>query len=137
MADLSVTPANVVTYSTDPAAVTLTGTAGETITAGQSLYMSATNLLMKADDTTAAKAACVGVALNGGAINQPIQYVTGGGYNPGAAVSVGLAYGVSDTAGGIALISERGSADFQTILGIATTTSRINVRINQSGVAIA
>ena len=134
MADLVVTATSVVKYT---GAKTGQGIAGETITAGQALYLSTTNLLMKADDTTALKAACVGIALNGGAINQPIQYVTSGGINPGAAVAVGLTYGLTDTAGGIALISERASADFMTILGIATTTSRIQVNINASGVAIA
>jgi hypothetical protein len=44
---------------------------------------------------------------------------------------------VTDTPGGIGLTSERGAADFKTILGVAVTTSRINVDINASGVAIA
>lgn len=135
MADLSITPTSVVKYTS---AITKNGIAGETIAAGQALYIaSATGLLMKADDTTAAKAACVGIALNGGAINQPIQYLTSGGINPGAAVTVGAIYGITDTAGGISLISERATGDFITILGIATTTSRIEVGIKQAGVAVA
>ena len=134
MADLVVTATNVVKYT---GARTANGIAGETIAAGQALYLASTGLLMKADDTTATKAACVGVALNGGAINQPIQYLTGGGLNPGAAVTVGATYGVTDTAGGVGLISERASADFITILGVATTTSRIEVAINRAGVAIS
>lgn len=136
MADLSITPTSVVKYATSPAAVTSQGIAGETIAAGQALYLAA-GLLMKADDTTAAKAACVGVALNGGAINQPIQYITSGGLNPGATVAAGIAYGVTDTAGGIGAISERASADYVTIIGVGATTTRINVDIIKSGVAIA
>jgi hypothetical protein len=134
MADLVVTATSVVKYA---GAKTANGWAGETIIAGQTLYLdSTTGLLKKADDTTAAKATVVGIALNGGAINQPIAYLTGGGLNPGAAVTVGLAYGITDTAGGIALISERGSGDFNTFLGFATTTSRIEVNIIKAGVAI-
>jgi len=134
MADLTITAANVVKY--DGARTTI-GTAGETITAGQTLYRKAEDgKLYKADASTAAKATCVGIALNDAAANQPVVYLTAGGINPGATVVVGTIYGVTDTGGGIGPISEREAGDYISILGVATTTSRINVVLSISGVAI-
>jgi len=134
MADLSVTPASVLPYA---GAVIQTGRAGETLLAGQALYLKAADgKLWKADDTAAAKAAAVGVALNGGAAGQPISYAQSGGVNPGAVVAIGTIYGVTDTAGGIGAVSELATPDFVTILGVATTVSRIDLAINASGVAI-
>jgi hypothetical protein len=133
MADISVVATAVLAYA---GATTEDGLAGETITAGQTLYRHTDNTWLKADDTSAVKAYCRGVALNGGAVGQPIRIIKAGGLNPGVAVGVGLTYGVTDTAGGIALISERAGGDFVTIIGVATTTSRIEVNIIPSGVAI-
>jgi len=134
MADLVITPANVLAYGGAP---TKDGVAGETLTAGQTLYRKAADgKLYKAAATSAALAAAVGVALNGGAAGQPVKYCEGGGLNPGATVAVGTIYGVTDTAGGIGPVSERAAADFITILGIGITASRINLAINASGVAI-
>jgi hypothetical protein len=135
MADLSLTPTSVVKST---GAKTKNGIAGETIAAGQALYLaSATGLLMKADDTSAAKAACVGIALNGGAINQPIQYQTAGLLTIGGTVAAGITYGVTDTAGGIGAISERASGDYVTLICTGSTTSVVDIDIKATGVAIA
>ena len=133
MADDAVTPANVLAYS---GATTAKGIAAVAITAGQTLYLNGDGELALAIDTSAAAAACVGVALCNADPGQPLVYLTSGGLNPGAAVTVGLQYGVTDTAGGIGLLSERGAADYITLIGIATTTSRIEVEIQASGVPI-
>lgn len=135
MADLSITAANVLAAS---GAEKNRATAGAAITAGQVIYILSTDSkAYLADDTTAVKAAARGVALNNAAIGQPVTYISAGDFNPGAAVAVGLIYGVTDTPGGIGLVSERASADFVTVLGIATTTSNIHLSINRSGYAIA
>lgn len=136
MADLTIsTPGSVVKYSN---AKTAWGTAGTTITAGQSLYLDAnTNLLMPAIDTSAAAAAAVGIALNGGSVNQPIQYITSGGVNLGATLTLGVTYVVGAGAGGISPIADIGTGEYPTILGIAITTSRLEVNINRSGIAAA
>ena len=135
MADLSITAANVKTYA---GADMGSGQAGEAITAGQTLYRKAADgKLWKADDTSIAKATCLGVALNNAAADQPVSYAKAGGVNPGAAVIVGTIYGLTDTAGGISTIADRAAGDYITLLGVATTTSRIDLRINASGVAIA
>jgi hypothetical protein len=134
MADLTVTASDVLAYA---GARTTDGTAGAAITAGQVLYKDATDGTMKlADASTAAKAAAKGIALNNAAVGQPVKYLTAGGIDPGAVVTVGTIYGVTDTAGGIGPVSERAAADFITILGVAVTASRINVDIAPSGVAV-
>lgn len=134
MADLVPVAADVLKYD---GAQTNTGVAGETIAAGEVVYRNSSGVLMLADDATAVKAAALGVALNGGAVGQPITYAKGGGIDLGCAVVVGVVYGVTDTAGGISDIADRDSGDFITVLGIGITTSRINLAINKSGVAIA
>lgn len=132
MADLSITAANVVKYSN---ATTRTGTAGAAITAGDVLYLDTTMKLAQAD--TATKAAAVGIALNDAASGQPVVYLVSGGINPGATVAIGTVYVVSDNAAGaIAPVADLASEDYVTILGVGTTTSRIEVNINVSGVAI-
>jgi hypothetical protein len=135
MAAISVTAGNVIPGAD---ARTLWGVAGETITAGQSLYIaSATGLLMKADDTTAAKAACVGIALVGASLNQPCQYQTKGLITIGAAVIVATTYVVGDSAGSISPDTDVATTgEFKTIIGVATTTGIINVNILASGVAV-
>jgi len=132
MADLTITAANVLA---EAFATQVDGVAGETITQGMPLFLHTDDELYKADDTTALRAACVGIALNGASNGQPIKYLSDGGYNPGATVAIGTTYGITDTAGGIGPISDRGSGDFITILGTATTTSRIELAISASGVA--
>jgi len=131
MADLSITAANVVKYSN---ATTRTGTAGAAITAGDVLYLDTT--LKLADTDTAAKATAVGIALNDAAIGQPVVYLVAGGINPGATVAIGTYYVISATAGNICPVADLVPGDYCTGLGWGTTTSRIEVNINVSGVAI-
>jgi hypothetical protein len=140
MADLTITAANVVKDST---ATVVNGVAdtGVTVTAGQVVYQSATTgglpAFSKAIDTGATAAAAAGIALNGASPGQPLAVLTDGLYTVGATVAVGQTYGVTDTAGGLGLISERNAGDYITIIGVATTAAKINVKINASGVALA
>lgn len=136
MADLAPTAANVVKYT---GSTTRTGTAGATIAAGDVLYLdSATSTLKLALADTAAKSAAVGIALDGAATGQPVVYLAAGGINPGAAVTVGVYYCVSDNAAGkIAPIADISATFYPTGLGFATTTSRIEVVLNVPGVVIA
>lgn len=109
MADITVTAANVApnTGTVAPSVITR-GTAGATVTAGQSIYLdSATNTLKLADaDASTATASAVGIALHGSLTGQPLAYVTGGFFTPGATLTKGQVYCVSTTAGGIAPISD-------------------------------
>lgn len=117
------------------------GTAAETITAGQIVYQDSTttpaNQLRRALSTTIAQAAAVGVALNGASVSQPVQYIQSGGLNPGATAVVGETYCVSANAGGIAPVADQTAGKYTTHLGIATTASNISILIRASGVAHA
>lgn len=130
MSDLSITAANV---AAGTAAVTVDGTAGATITAGQCVYLDSTTSTYKlcdADSATAAVRAPAGVSLNGASSGQPIKIQTGGNINPGATVVVGQIYVPSATAGGIAPVTDLTTGWYTSILGVATTTSNIKLAIN-------
>ena len=132
MADLTITAANVLQTDgnfTD-------GTAGATITAGQTVYLDATTNRWKLAqaDGTSAEASLRGVALHGASNGQPLRVLTSGRYNPGATVAVGTVYVVSATAGGIAPIADLVATNYVSILGVGTTTSEITVSLCNSGV---
>jgi predicted transcriptional regulator len=135
VADLTVTAASVLA---DPAANLETGTAGETITAGQSVYKSASDgKLYKADANLSAGAATTyGVALHGSLAGQPLTIIRSGNLNPGATVVVGTIYVQSAAAGGIAPVSDLASGWNVTQIGIGTTASNILVDIKARGVAV-
>ncbi|MBE3133283.1 MAG: hypothetical protein IMZ55_07400 [Acidobacteria bacterium] len=136
MADIVVVPAAVLIYAGAEVQHGLTCGA-VAVTAGEAVYTAVDGSICKCTAASALLAAATGVTLNAASPGQPVSIVKSGPYNPGVAVTVGLQYGVTDTAGGIALISERAAADFVTVLGIATTTTKIQLAINKSGVAIA
>jgi hypothetical protein len=79
----------------------------------------------------------VGITLNSGAAGQPASYLTSGPITIGATVAVGTIYAISNTSGLIALASDNASGDFITTLGVATSTTVLNVKIQVSGVAHA
>lgn len=137
MADITVT-ASSVAKGTD--AVLKTVIARVAITAGQSVVLDSTDTQGRyrlADADTAATAGCGGVALDGGAADQPVTIITRGNYNPGGTVVAGTPYCVSTNAGGIAPFSDLGQGDYVTLVGMATSTSNVKVQILASGVAIA
>ena len=134
MVDISVTAANVVKGS---GAVTQNGTAGATITAGQSIYLdTVAGTLKLADADVVASAAAAGIALHGASLNQPLAYQSAGQITIGGTVVVGTVYVVSITAGGVAPLADIASGDFVTVLGIGVTTAIIALDIQVSGVAI-
>ena len=135
MADISVTATAVLPAT---GAVIHTGIAGGTIVAGQPIYEdgSASSVLKAAQGTTAVLANVVGIALNGGAIGQRIQYIKTGNLTMNAVLVAGQTYVVSAAAaGGIAPIADLGSGNFPTILGIAISTTVLKVDIQVGGVA--
>lgn len=135
MADITVTAASV---KKGVNAGVATGTGGATIIAGKLLYLdSADNKLKLADADAAATAQVVGIALCGGGDNQPIVYQTSGTINIGGTVGVGEIYLASSTAGGIAIEGDIGSAKFLSIVGVGATTANIQMKIHNTGVAIA
>lgn len=137
MVDLSITASEVQPGTTD--ATFDQGTAGATITAGQTLYIDTSDSnklkLGDCDSATAAVRTCAGIALHAALSGQPIRYQTGGSITIGAtaAMTVGHTYLLSDTAGGIMPSADLEAGDYTSILGVATSTSVLLIRILNSG----
>lgn len=135
MSDLSVTATSVVAG----AGTFQSGTAGETITAGQAVYKDpTTHLYMKADCNSAVAVARtpLGIALNGGAINQPIKIQTSGLITIGATLTGGVAYYLSGTPGGIRPVADNTTGDYPCLVGMAVSTTVLNIGISSAGVAL-
>jgi hypothetical protein len=138
MADLTVTAANVAA-STD-AIKNSSYNYGETVTAGQLVYLDSSDNELKLVDVNASTTdAIFGVALNGGGDGQPATVQTGGVINLGATLSIGKVYMGSTTAGGIMPIDDAVAAGtvYASLLGIATSASLLQMGIINSGVEYA
>jgi hypothetical protein len=137
MADLTVTAASVLKGT---GAITETLIAGAAITAGQSVYKDTSDSnkakLADADSATAAARTYYGTALNGASTGQPVVVQTGGPITIGATVAVGVAYYLSDTAGGICPFADLESGDYPTIIGIGISTTQILIKPIAAGVVI-
>ncbi len=137
MADLSITAASVVAGSD---ATIVHGTAGETVTAGKAVYLSSTtNRWMLADSNsgTAEARRAAGIALNGASASQPIGVQKGGDITIGATLTVGTAYYLSDTAGGICPVADVGNGEYVCLIGLAKSASVLAIGIQFPGVAIS
>lgn len=135
MADLTITAANVVSHG----GTTHTGSAGAAITAGQVVYQDPTDGTYKLADNNSATAAArapAGVALNNAASGQPITIQSTGSVTIGATLTAGVAYYLSGTPGGICPVADLTTGMYPTILGIATSTTLLDLDIQQSGVAL-
>lgn len=136
MADLSITAASVVPGAD---ARTISGTAGATITAGQAVYLDTATNTYKLADSNGASALIrtpVGIALHGASANQPLTIQRSGDLTIGAALTAGVAYYLSDTPGGICPVADVGSGEYPCIVGIAKSTTVLDVNIQASGVAL-
>lgn len=109
------------------------GTAGASITAGQSLYLDTTTSTLKLADADASTSTCLGagIALHAASSGQPISYVTGGFFTPGATLTKGMVYTVSATAGGICPIGDLTTGAHPCILFYAISTTVAFVLIAQ------
>jgi hypothetical protein len=136
MADLSITAANVV-RGTD--AKLETGFAGATITAGQPVYRDSADGEYKLSDcnsATAAVRAVRGIAMNSASDDQPLTIITQGKVTIGATLVAGVAYYLSGTPGGICPVADLTTGDYPTVLGIATSTTILNVNIQESAAVL-
>jgi hypothetical protein len=136
MTDISITAANVVagTGSTIEA-----GTAGATITAGQVVYRDDADgkyKLADCDSATAAVRSPRGIALHGASNGQPLSILREGDITIGGTMTAGVAYYLSPTPGGIAPVADVLSGDHTVIIGLAESTSVLNVKFHESGTAI-
>ena len=136
MADLTVTANSVVT-----AGQFATGIAGESITAGQAVYMDAADSqkIKKAVATSQAAAAAVGIALNAAAAGQKVSYSQDGAeVTVGGSPTVGKPYYVSaGAAGGIAPEADLTTGNFTTFLGFCLAANKITQSVRAAGVARA
>lgn len=115
----------------------MTGTAGETVTAGQPVYLKASDSkYYKADANASAEAAgAVAIMLHGADAGQPIKAQSGGDITigAGAAPAVGTIYVVSGTAGGIAPSADIATGWYVTILGVGAASNIIKMKVYASG----
>ena len=135
MADLTITAASVLAGATSAKS---SGVAGEAITAGKAVYLSATKKWMLADSNSATAAArkAGGIALNGAALDQPIDVQTSGDITLGAVLTAGTAYYLSDTPGGICPLADVGSGEYVCLLGLAKSTTVLALDVQYPNVAL-
>jgi hypothetical protein len=136
MADLVITAASVLPGS---GAKTVEGTAGASVTAGQVVYLDSSANSYKLADCNSATAAVrspAGIALHASATGQPLAVATAGPVTIGATLTAGVAYYLSGTPGGIRPVADNTTGDYPVILGIATSTTVLNVKIQEAGVAL-
>lgn len=137
MSDLSVTAANVLAGE---GATKETGIAGAAITAGQTVFKDSADGKYKLADSnhaTAANRVPRGVALNTAGTGQPLQIATKGPVTIGATLTAGVSYYQSDSPGGICPLADVGSGEYATFIGIATSTTVLDVGIKASGATLS
>lgn len=138
MADLTVTATSVVNTSAQIAS----GIAGETVLAGEAVYVKAADgKLWKAqcDGTTeeSIQGVAGGVALNGASVNQPITYAANGLINIGATTVKTTTYVLSALAGKICPQADLVSTNKITRIGHATgVAGEFIVDIKATGAAV-
>ena len=136
MADLSITAANVLNSGGGGVAQ---GTAGASITAGQTVYLDSATTTIKLADANLSSAAStvVGIALHAASSGQPILYQTDGVITLGSVLTAGLIYVNSATAGAIAPSADLTSTWRTSILGVALTSSTLKLNIVNSDTALS
>ena len=124
MADLVITASQVLKGAD---AIVQTYTAGEAITAGETVYLvTTTNKVLRTDADVAASAVVLGIALNdASADGAPVTVQRSGTITlgAGAAPAAGQTYVASVAAGKIALESDLLAGDFVTVIGIGDGAS--------------
>lgn len=136
MSDLSVTASAVLAGS---GAQIEHGTAGASITAGQVVYFDSTTNTFKladCDSATAAVRAPYGIALHAAYSGQPLAVAKSGPVTFNAIFTAGLAYYLSATAGGIAPVADLSTGAYPSVLGMAISTTVLDIDIQSSGVAL-
>lgn len=130
--DVTQTPANVIGVAGSPTRQVAGGAAA--MVAGDWVYDDGTNGVKLADASAVATAKCIGILQNGGGIAQPLTVQTDGDVNPGGTLVIGVTYVLSATAGKMAPEADVGSGEVKVTLGIATTTSNLQMALNPSEV---
>lgn len=133
MADITITAANV---KAGGDAITRQGVAGESITAGQAVTLSTAGKFVKSDNDATGLKDVVGIALHAASADQPLTVQTGGSITIGATLTAGTAYYLSATAGGICPVADLVSGKDVILIGLATSTTVLQLRITDTGVTL-
>ena len=136
LADISITAASVVASGTGQGRQA--GTAGETIAAGKAVYLDPTTHKWQLADSNSATVAARhagGIAANSASLNQPINVFTSGSIVAGGTLVANTAYYLSDTPGGICPLADVGTGEYMCLLGIAPSTTVLNLDIQFTGTA--
>lgn len=122
MADYSITAANVAKVSGDSETIT----AGEALTAGQAVYVNASDgKIYKADANATGKDAAVGIALNAASAGQPVTVQKTGSITFGGSGAVGDIVCLSATAGGMCPSGDLTTGDKVTPIGVLLTATSL------------
>lgn len=136
MTDISITAANVKHVSGPTEQIF----AGVALTAGQIAYREAASTKAKLSDNDSATAevrTVYGMALNGAAADQPVMLAKNGAVvDLGAVLTAGVDYYLSGTAGGICPRADVTSGDDPIRIGMALTTSRIQLDFSDPNVTL-
>lgn len=137
MAALTITAASVIAGA---GAVIEYGIAGAAVTAGQAVYLdeATTGKYQLADDNAATADArkARGIALNGASTGQPLAIQKGGPITIGATLTPGTAYYLGATPGSIVPVGDLTTGDYPCLLGLAASTTVLNLNIQSAGVAL-
>lgn len=136
MADLTIIALNVVA---DFNATIVVGVAGEALSAGDVVYADSSDsdeLKQAQHDGTAAQAAAVGIVLADAIDTAAVTYITRGELGLGTILTAGNTYSVSANLGKIADEGDPGSTDYQTVVGVALSTSTLLVTFIVGGVIV-
>lgn len=136
MADITITSSAVLVTSDT---VVQDGTYGEAVDAGEVVYLDTSvtpNVYKLADNTTAAKANAVGIALNSGATGQPASIASLANLTMDG-MTLGVFYYVSGNAGKLCPYADLGSGDYVTQVIGATSTTNAKVQPIALGIALA
>lgn len=136
MPDASVTASSVIKTSTTKST---TKTAGVTITAGQVLCRNNSTGKIELADVNGASSymkTVVGVALHGATANQPIEYAYEGDLTFNAGLTKGTIYVGSSNAGGLAPSTDLASGHTVSIVGAASSTTNLQIKLNNTGIEI-
>lgn len=114
---------------------------GAAVTAGQLVYLDVNNLWQLADSNAAVTGNVLtdlrGIALDGGANGQPaVVCINDSDFTPGATLTNGVSYYGSPNAGAIAPAADIISGNYPVFLGIAKSTTKLNLAPVPGGTVI-
>lgn len=135
MAALTITGSNLIPASN---AIIVHGMAGAAIAQGKSVFLDPDTKTIKLADNDSVDTDdhnAVGIALNTTtAAGQPVSYQKGGDLAFGAILTKGETYCVGGTAGDIVPRADVTTGDELVILGVASTTSNLQVGIRDTNI---